>query len=85
MSVKPGEKKTRTRKVVFAEYFPGVDFKPSTYHDQRNFWLNAPESLKKTFYEAGRVNVAKWSAFTAAVRKQSAIVQPTDTIIDLTI
>jgi hypothetical protein len=84
-SIKRGGKKTRTRKVVFAEYFPGVDFKPSTYHDQRNFWLNAPESLKKKFYEAGRINEAKWSAFTAAVRKQSAIVQLPDTIIDLTV
>ncbi len=85
MSIKRGGKKTWMRKVIFAEYFPGVDFKPSTYHDQRNFWLNAPESLKKKFYEAGHINMAKWSAFTAAVRKQTAIVQLMNTIIDLTV
>ena len=82
-SIKRGGKNTRTRKVVFAEHFPGVTFKPSTYYDQRNFWLKASESLKKKFYEAGHVETAKWSVFTAAVRKQSASVQSTNTVIDL--
>ena len=83
-SVKRGGRKTRTLKVVFAEYFPGVNFKPSTYHDQRNFWLGAPESLKKRFYEGGRIKAAKWSAFAAAVRKQSAATRSMDDVIDLT-
>lgn len=82
-SVKRGGRKTRTLQVVFAEFFPGVDFKPSTYHDQRNFWLEAPESLKGRFYEAGRTKTAKWSVFTTAVRRQRAIQAP-DNVIDLT-
>jgi len=82
-SVRHGGRKTRTLQVVFAEFFPGVDFKRSTYHDQRNFWLQAPESLKGRFYEAGRTKAAKWLAFTAAVRRQRAT-QAADNVIDLT-
>jgi hypothetical protein len=68
---------------VFAEHFPGVDFKPSTYHDQRNFWLNvAPKSLKK-FFEASRTSAGRWTAFTAAVRKHGAS-QLVDNFVDLT-
>ena len=82
-TVKRGGRTTRTLQVVFVEFFPGVDFKRSTYHDQRNFWLEAPESLKGRFYGAGRTKTAKWSAFTAAVKRQRAIQAP-ENVIDLT-
>ena len=81
-SVKHGGRKTRTLQVVFAEFFPRVDFKRSTYHDQRTFWLKASEFLKASSYEAGHKKAAKWSTFTAAVKKQRAA-EALDNVVNL--
>ena len=68
-SVKQGGKTTRPLKVVFADHFPGVTFKSSTYHDQHTIWHNAPEHLKKQFCEAGHTRRGRWIGFTAAIRQ----------------
>jgi len=62
-------KTTRPLKVVFADHFPGVTFKSSTYHDQRTIWHNAPEHLKKQFCEAGHTRRGRWIGFTAAIQQ----------------
>ena len=79
-SVKRGGKSTRTLKTVFKEHFPGIQFKPSTYHDQRNMWRDAPEHLKKRFNEAGRTKVGRWVLFANAVRQAA---QPAKDVIEL--
>jgi len=71
-SVKRGSKKTQTLKVIFAEHFPGVHFKPSTYHNQRAYWTKAPKHLKKQFCEAGRTKAGRWTRFTSVVREYNA-------------
>ena len=81
-SVKRGGKKIRTLKAVFSEHFPGVDFKPSTYHDQRTIWRNAPEHLRRKFLEAGHTTAGTWMSFTAAVRKHN-VAQAKSTIVEI--
>lgn len=70
-SVKRGGKATRTLDIVFNSHFPGVKFKSSTYHDQRNMWRDAPEHLKKRFDEAGHTKDGRWIMFSNAVRRHN--------------
>jgi len=83
-SVKRGGKSTRSLQVVFRDHFPGIKFKSSTYHDQRNMWRDAPEHLKKQFDEAGRTKNGRWMKFTHAVRRHNSTMQPAkDNTIEL--
>ena len=64
-----GGKMTQTLQIVFAEHFPGISFKSSTYHDQHGIWHGAPEHLKRQFCEAGHAKKGRWVAFTNAIRQ----------------
>ena len=75
-SVKRGGKSSWSLQVVFNDHFPGITFKSSTYHDQRNMWRDAPEHLKKQFDEAGHTKDGRWLNFTYAIRRHNSVKQP---------
>ena len=57
----------RTNAEIFREHFPlEQKYNSSTYHDNKNRWLAAPEEAKQKALDAGRTPGGLWQVFSKA-------------------
>ncbi|KAJ2913185.1 hypothetical protein MD484_g7228, partial [Candolleomyces efflorescens] len=57
------QRSSRSLEERFTQLFPGFDFKPSTFHDNRKFWRSLPADVRAQAMQLPRTTEGLWKAF----------------------
>ena len=61
--VKSKQSKGNGAEVAFTQFFPGIRFKKSTFHDHRQCWRHAPASEQACALAGQHTDSGLWSTF----------------------